>query len=531
MKLTFYGAAKAVTGSCHCVTCNGRKILIDCGLQQGKDEWNNQELEFVPSLIDDVIVTHAHIDHTGRLPLLVKQGFRGNIYCTAKTAELMSIMLRDSAHIQESDARWKNQKGRRAGAPPVQPLYTLADVEETLALIVTSEYGREVRIDKYISARFNDAGHLLGSATVELWLTEDGVNRKLVFTGDLGNVNQPIIRDPQPVYGADYLITESTYGNRRHEPPVSYTGALAGLFDKTLGRGGNVVIPAFAVGRTQELLYFIREMKEQGMVKSVPDFEVVVDSPLAQEATRIFSGDLEGYLDEEALRAVRERDLFSFPNLRLIASADDSRLLNEDPTPRVILSAAGMCDAGRIRHHLKHNLWRPECSVVFVGYQAEGSLGRALLEGAPSVRLFGETISVNAEVVNFRGLSSHADQEHLLAFAENFDPPPRHTFVVHGQADTATYFAGLLTERGIPAHAPELGEVYDLIANRMLEAGTPHVKAAPSVKIQPVSPAWRRLEQTAKELLALVECCRGWANKDLAKFTDQLRALIEKWNH
>lgn len=531
MKLTFYGAAKAVTGSCHCVTCNGRKILIDCGLQQGKDEWNNQELEFVPSLIDDVIVTHAHIDHAGRLPLLVKQGFRGKIYCTSKTAELMSIMLRDSAHIQESDARWKNQKGRRAGAPPVQPLYTLADVEDTLELIVTSEYGREVRIDKYISARFNDAGHLLGSATVELWLTEDGVNRKLVFTGDLGNVNQPIIRDPQPVYGADYLITESTYGNRQHEPPVSYTGALAELFDKTLGRGGNVVIPAFAVGRTQELLYFIREMKEQGMVKSVPNFEVVVDSPLAQEATRIFSGDLEGYLDEEALRAVREKDLFSFPNLRLIASADDSRLLNEDPTPRVILSAAGMCDAGRIRHHLKHNLWRPECSIVFVGYQAEGSLGRALLDGATSVRLFGETITVNAEIVNFRGLSSHADQEHLLAFAENFKPAPRHTFVVHGQAEVATCFAGLLGERGIPAHAPDPGEVYDLISNRMLEAGSPRVRTAPSVKVQRASPAWRRLDQTAKELLALVERCRGWANKDLAKFTDQLRALIEKWNH
>ena len=247
MKLTFYGAAKAVTGSCHCVTCGGRKILIDCGLQQGRDEWDNAEFDFVPSLIDDVIVTHAHIDHTGRIPLLVKQGFRGNIYCTRLTGELMSIMLRDSAHIQESDARWKNQKGRRAGQPAVEPLYTLADAEAALEHIVPCEYGREVRLDKDITARFNDAGHLLGSATVELWLTEDGSSRKLVFTGDLGNVDQPIIRDPQPVEGADYLITESTYGNRVHEPPVSYTASLAALFDKTLGRGGNVIIPAFAV--------------------------------------------------------------------------------------------------------------------------------------------------------------------------------------------------------------------------------------------------------------------------------------------
>ena len=328
-----------------------------------------------------------------------------------------------------------------------------------------------------------------------------------------------------------YLITESTYGNRVHEPPVSYTASLAALFDKTLGRGGNVIIPAFAVGRTQELLYFIREMKEQNLVKSVPNFEVCVDSPLANEATRIFSGDLEGYLDEEALRTVRERDLFSFPNLRLITSSDESRTLNEDRTPRVILSAAGMCDAGRIRHHLKHNLWRPECSIVFVGYQGEGTLGRALLDGAQAVRLFGETIEVNADIVFFQGLSSHADQTHLLAFAEHFAPAPRHTFVVHGQGEVAEQFAYLLKERKIPAHAPEPGEVYDLIGNRLLEAGTPRVKTAPAAKAIPsASPAWRRLEQTAKELMQVVERNRGGANKDLAKFADQLKALMNKWD-
>ncbi len=530
MKLTFYGAAKAVTGSCHCVTCNGRKILIDCGLQQGKDEWDNSELEFAASLIDDVIVTHAHIDHTGRLPLLVKQGFRGRIFCTRVTGELLSIMLRDSAHIQESDAKWKNQKGRRSGMPPVEPLYTLQDVEDTLELIVPCEYGREVRIDDQITARFTDAGHLLGSAIVELWLTEQGTSRKIVFTGDLGNIGQPIIRDPQPVYGADFLVTESTYGDRTHEPPVSYTGHLAQIIDETLGGGGNVIIPSFAVGRTQELLYFMREMKEQHLVKSVPNFEVVVDSPLANEATRIYSGDLEGYLDEEALETIRERDLFTFPNLRLTTSSDESRWLNTDPTPRVILSAAGMCDAGRIRHHLKHNLWRKECTVVFVGYQAEGTLGRALLDGAKRVKLFGEEIEVNARILTIHGLSSHADQPHLLAWAQNFDPAPRQTFVVHGEAEVTEIYAQLLRDNKIPAHAPDPGEVYDLIENRVTEPGTPRVREKQKVVVAAASPAFRRLEQMAKKLLEVVEHNRGGTNKDLGKFADQIRALIDKWD-
>ena len=442
----------------------------------------------------------------------------------------MSIMLRDSAHIQDSDAKWKNQKGRRAGQPAVQPLYTLSDVEEAMELVVPCEYGREVRIDDQITARFTDAGHLLGSASVELWLTENDSHRKLVFTGDLGNINQPIIRDPQPVYGADYLITESTYGNRVHEPPVSYTRDLAEIIDKTLGSGGNVVIPSFAVGRTQELLYFIREMKEQSMVQSVPNFEVVVDSPLANEATRIYSGDLEGYLDEEALETIRERDLFTFPNLRLITSSDESRTLNTDPTPRVIISAAGMCDAGRSRHHLKHNLWRKECTVVFVGYQAEGTLGRSLLDGVKHVHLFGEEIEVNADIRTVQGLSSHADQPHLLAWAKNFDPAPRQTFVVHGQAEVAEAYSQLLRDNQIPAHAPEQGEVYDLIENRMLEAGAPRVRPTRSAMAPAASPAFRRLEDAAKKLREVVEHNRGGANKDLGKFADQIRALIDKWD-
>ena len=351
MKLTFFGAAHAVTGSCHCVECGGKKILVDCGLQQGRDEKDNQALDFNAGYIDAVVVTHAHIDHSGRIPLLVKQGFAGNIYCTRLTGQLLSIMLRDSAHIQESDAQWANQKGRRAGEEPVEPLYTVADAEEAVRHVVTCEYGTTLQIADGVKIRFVDAGHLLGSSSVEMWLTEGGETRKVVFSGDIGNRDQPIIRDPQYIGDADYVLTESTYGDRLHDmsQKPDYTADLAAIIDETLGQGGNVIIPSFAVGRTQELLYFIREMKEQNLVKSVPNFTVVVDSPLAGEATRIFSGDLHGYLDEEAIAALKGGALFQFPGLTITESSEESKALNADPAPKVIISASGMCDDGRIR--------------------------------------------------------------------------------------------------------------------------------------------------------------------------------------
>ena len=530
MKLTFYGAARAVTGSCHCLEVGGRRILIDCGLQQGQDEEDNRQLDFSPGDIDCVLVTHAHIDHSGRLPLLSKLGYQGPIVTTRLTARLLSIMLRDSAHIQESDAQWENRKGKRAGREPVEPVYTLADAEAALALVQTREYGEEFELLEGVRCRFVDAGHLLGSACIELWLTEGGVERKIVFSGDLGNVDQPIIRDPQFIAEADYVVTESTYGDREHEPPESYTGALAQIIDETLGKGGNVIIPAFAVGRTQEILYFIREMKEQGMVKSVPDFQVVVDSTLAGEATKIFSGDLHGYLDEEALEVVKDGDaLFTFPGLRLTESSEESKALNMDKTPKVIISASGMCDAGRIRNHLKHNLWRSECAVVFVGYQAEGSLGRRLLDGVDAVKLFGETIAVRARIVNFKGLSSHADRSHLIGWLEHFFPKPRETFVVHGDAEVTETYTTTLRDRGLSAHAPNPGEVYDLAAGIVLSPGQ---APAPRQKSQGSqgSPAFRRLEETGRMLLELIARSRGRANKDLAKLSDQLRAVMEKWD-
>ena len=529
MKLTFFGAAKAVTGSCHCVEANGHKVLVDCGLQQGRDERDNSELDFVPSYIDDVVVTHAHIDHSGRLPLLVKQGFRGNIYCTRMTAELLSIMLRDSAHIQESDAAYENQKGRRSGKEPVEPLYTIVDVERALRHIVTCEYGREMTISDGVRIRFVDAGHLLGSASVEMWLTEAGETRKIVFSGDIGNQKTPILRAPQYIAEADYVVTESTYGDRLHnvkEKP-NYSYELAQVIEETLSRGGNLVIPSFAVGRTQELLYFIRQIKEQSLVRCKPDFQVYVDSPLAGAATNIFSGDLAGYLDENAIEQLRGGALFRFPGLNITEGSEESRTLNADPEPKVIISASGMCDAGRIRHHLKHNLWRSECTILFVGYQADGALGRRILDGAQRVRLFGEEVAVRAQIIRFHGLSSHADRDGLIRWISAFTPKPQQVFVVHGEARSAENYAQTLKELGFAVHAPNYEEVYDLLENRMVAPG---VELAPRPVLPSVSPAYRKLEEVGRKLMDVIAHNRGGSNKDLGKFADQIRALIAKWD-
>ena len=527
MKLTFFGAAHAVTGSAHCLEANGKKILIDCGLQQGRDEHNDNALDFAPGQVDYVIVTHAHIDHSGRIPLLVKGGFSGEICTTRLTANLLSIMLRDSAHIQESDAQWANQKGKRAGRPVVEPLYTLADVEAALQMVQTYEYDQSFDLCEGVKVCFRDAGHLLGSAAVEIWATEGTETRKLVFSGDLGNVDQPVIRDPQFLTQADYVVMESTYGDRNHEPPESYTEALAQLMDEVFAKGGNIIIPSFAVGRTQELLYFIREIKDRELVKSVPNFTVCVDSPLAVEATTVYAGDLHGYLDEEAIAVLQGGDdLFTFSGLTLSRTSEESKALNADKNPKVIISASGMCDAGRIRHHLKHNLWRPECAVVFVGYQGEGTLGRRLLEGARSVKLFGEEIAVRARIVNFKGLSSHADRDHLLEWIGKFSPVPKQVFVVHGDAPVTELFADDLNSRSIPAHAPLYQEVYDLLDNKVLEEG---VVLERKTKGETLPPAFLRLQDVARDLDALIRRSKNRPNKDLAKLADQLRQVISKW--
>ena len=532
MKLSFFGADQCVTGSCHCLEVNGKKILIDCGLQQGRDEVDNSSLPFHAGEIDFVLVTHAHIDHSGRIPMLLKQGFQGRIFATRLTAQLLDIMLQDSAHIQESDAEYQNRKNLRAGRPTVEPLYTVEDAQRVREFLTTCEYGEKVDLCEGVSMECIDAGHLLGSASMKLTLTENGETRTIVFSGDIGNVDQPIIRDPQFFHEADFVVMESTYGNRNHTEVWSYTDELAQIIDETLGKGGNVVIPSFAVGRTQELLYFIRQIKDENLVKSVPNFDVYVDSPLAKAATTIFCGDLRGYLDEEAVALVKDgTHMFNFPGLHLTETVDESKNLNLDPSPKVIISASGMCDAGRIRHHLKHNLWRPESAVVFVGFQSPGTLGRHLLDGAESVKMFGEEIAVRAKIVNFQGLSSHADRDHLLNWIDQFaSAKPTHVFVVHGDREVAPAFAADLAERGFAAHAPRYTEVYDLLTDRIVEQGyLPEPKKKSFEGAPRVSSAYRRLVELGDALAALIRRSQGRDNKTLADFAESLRKILEKF--
>lgn len=530
MKLSFYGADYCVTGSCHGIEINGRHVLVDCGLQQGRDELDNAALPFAPAQIDAVLVTHAHIDHTGRLPLLYKRGFRGSIFATRLTHDLMRIMLLDSAHIQESEAEYQNRKGKRAGRAPVEPLYTTEDVAGMMQLVVPCEYGQSVEVCEGLRAVFTDAGHLLGSASITAELSEKGVKKTVVFSGDIGNVDQPIIRDPQLLHAADYVVMESTYGNREHSEVWSYTDELAEVIDRTLGRGGNVIVPAFAVGRTQELLYFIREIKDAGLAKSAPDFPVYIDSPLAKAATTVFCGDLRGYLDEDALELVRDGEhMFSFPNLHLVETSEESKLLNADKTPKVILSASGMCDAGRIRHHLKHNLWRADSTVLFVGYQSPGTLGRRLLDGVDSVKLFGEEIAVRAELVNFQGLSSHAGHGKLVEWAQAFSPAPQQVFVVHGDADVVPAFADELRTLGIPAHAAKYTECFDLAAGVCADEGylpAPRRAAAPASRADNL---YAKLLAALERLTSLVRASRGRPNKELTALTGQINALIDRF--
>ncbi len=438
-------------------------------------------------------------------------------------------MLRDSAHIQEMDAINANRKGRRAGKMLTEPLYTVKDAQDTIRRLEPCVYGDLVQLCDGIRFRMVDAGHLLGSASVELWAEENGETRKIVFSGDIGNLNQPIIRDPQYIQKADYVVMESTYGNREHEPIASYIPDLAKVFDETLDAGGNVIIPSFAVGRTQELLYFIREMKEKKLVKSIPDFPVYVDSPLAAEATEIYRGDLTGYADEDTLRVLREgfRPL-RFSNLHICESVEESKSLNEDGVPKVIISSSGMCEAGRIRHHLKHNLWRSECAVVFVGYQANGTLGRILIDGAKQVKLFGEEIAVKAQIHNFKALSGHADHQGLLRWIGSFTQKPRRVFVVHGEKEICEGFTEELKTLSYHAYAPNYRAAADLIANTILEEGVEPIRA--KAKARKVQAAFARLLEAGRRLTRVIQENEGGANKDLAKFADQINALCEKWS-
>lgn len=532
MRLSFYGAAHEVTGSCHFLEVGDKKILIDCGMEQGRDADTVNELPVAANQIDFVFLTHAHIDHSGRLPFLEKEGFCGAIYATDATYNLCEIMLRDSAHIQEFEAEWKNRKGKRSGKQLIVPDYTIEDAENVLKRFVPCNYGDMIDVTDDIKIRFTDVGHLLGSSCIEVWASEGDDDEKIVFSGDVGNINQPLIKDPSYITEADYVVIESTYGDRNHDAPPDYAVELASVIQRTLDRGGNVVIPSFAVGRTQEILYFIRHIKEQNMVKNHPDFPVYVDSPLAIEATNIFNENQYECFDDEAMDLVsRGINPISFKNLKCTVSSEESKMINFNPEPKVIISSSGMCEAGRIKHHLKHNLWRKECTVVFVGYQGVGTAGRLILDGAEKIKMLGEEIMINAEIVKLEGISGHADQKGLLKWLDAFSQPPKRIFVVHGEETVCETFGGVLRSKyDTEVSVPFYSESYDLTANEMLKAGVKQV-AKPKIYggAEDGSPVYRRLVAAGNRLLAVIKLNKGGTNKDLGRFADQIEALSSKW--
>lgn len=540
MKLTFIGATHEVTGSCSLVETEHCKFLVDCGMEQGPDIYENVKLPISPGEIDFVLLTHAHIDHSGNLPAIYAKGFRGNVYATEATCDLCDIMLRDSAHIQMFEAEWRNRKGKRAGKDAFVPAYTMNDALGVLKDFVGCDYDQIIHLAPDIQVRFVDAGHLLGSSSIEIWITEekDGKTQteKLVFSGDIGNLQQPLIKDPTYVEEADYVVMESTYGERSHGERIDYVRALADVIQSTFDGGGNVVIPSFAVGRTQEMLYFIRQIKEEGLIRGHDGFPVYVDSPLAIEATSIFGEHRSDCYDEDAQALIgRGVNPISFDGLKTSVTADDSRAINFVETPKVIISASGMCDAGRIKHHLKHNLWRQESTILFVGYQAVGTLGRALVEGASTVKLFGEEIHVQARIQVLAGVSGHADREGLLRWAGSFaQSRPKRVFVIHGDDQVTEAFAKRLeTEFGYRTMAPFSGTVYDLAADQCIyeAAGVPSPKpraAAPSAK--KVSVVYARLISMGQRLLAVIQKNEGGANKDLKKFANEIQKLCDKWD-
>ena len=531
MKITFLGAAHEVTGSCHFVEACGKKFLIDCGMQQGPDIYENQEIPVNVADIDYIFVTHAHIDHTGLIPLMYARGFKGQIYATHATRDLCEIMLRDSAHIQAFEAEWRNRKAHRKGLPEYTPLYSVEDARQVLSLFVGVGYDERISVDEGIVVTFQDIGHLLGSACITFELTEDGETKTVVFSGDVGNYAQPIIKDPKPVKEADILVIESTYGDRTHGERPDYTKELSLILRETFAAGGNVVIPSFAVGRTQEMLYFFREIKEKNLLPEFADFEVYVDSPLAVSATEIFEKNEYECFDDETLALVnRGINPLHFLGLKLAVTSDESKAINFDMKPKVILSASGMCEAGRIKHHLKHNLWRKECTVLFVGYQAYGTTGRAIVEGAQKVTLFGEEIAVNASIKQLAGVSGHADRDALLAWIDAFEKKPRQVFVVHGEDTVCETFAKTIDEHfRIPALAPFSGDCFDLVSLRQIAFGS-RVKKEQSPKTRRANDVYQRLLDAGQRLLAVIKRNEGVANKDLAKFTSQINNLCDKWD-
>ncbi len=470
MNIKFLGAVHGVTGSSHLIQFKNKKILLDCGMYQGSDEeLNMEEFEINPADIDYLLLSHSHIDHSGRIPLLVKKGFKGTIYCSKPTYDLCEIMLLDSAHIQETEAEWKNRKAMRQGRKLIEPMYTQNDAAESLQYFKPVQYGQIINIGEGLMVKFSDAGHILGSSIIEIWFDDGGENMKLVYSGDLGMREKPLLKDPTVIEKADYVIMEATYGNRVHDNIEQRTEELINIILKTAKRGGNIIIPSFAVGRTQELIYELNKYYDSHLGKigtkenELKKIPVYIDSPLASKATEVFKKNAHVF-DSEARNYIMTGDNpLEFENLHFTQSAEESKVLNFLPGPKIIISASGMCEAGRIKHHLKHNLWRKEASVVFVGYQAEGTLGRKIMDGEKNVKVLGENIHINAEIYNVEGFSGHADKTALLNWLKGFTEKPRTVFLVHGEQESKLSFAAEVKEKlGLNCIVPEYNVVYEI---------------------------------------------------------------------
>lgn len=473
MKITFLGATKIVTGSNFLVEAAGKKFLVDCGLYQGKtelEEQNYREFDYNPAEIDFMLLTHAHIDHSGRIPKLYNDGFKGPIYAHKATCDLCQIMLPDSGHIQEMEAEWKNKKRIRKGQPTRGPLYTAEDALKCMEIFVPVKYDEIIQVSENIYVRFNDAGHMLGSSTIEIWAKEDGKETKAVFSGDLGNNDIPLLSEPTMIDNCDYLVMESTYGSRLHIRNDQKAELFLKIVSETIDNGGTVVIPSFAVGRTQEILYEINKIKENRHdeeflreYRTLMKVPVYVDSPLAISATQVFKENMDLFEDEVKEEMERGNNPLEFPGLKFTQTADESKALNESNEPSIIISASGMCDVGRIKHHLKHNIWNPKSTILFVGYQAPGTLGYEIVNGAKKVTIFGEEFAVNARIEYIEGYSGHADQEWLMNFVYSFYNKPKHIFLVHGEEESQEVLRNKILENtGIGVTIPEYGETYQL---------------------------------------------------------------------
>ena len=473
MKITFLGATKTVTGSNFLVEGAGKKFLVDCGMWQGKAEdelKNTQEFQYDPKEIDFMLLTHAHIDHSGRIPKLYNEGFRNQVYAHKATCDLCALMLPDSGHIQEMESQWKNKKRLRKGEPAIPPIYTAEDAARCLEIFKPVKYDEIIEITPEIHVRYNDAGHMLGSSIIELWVKEGEKETKTVFTGDIGNNDIPLLSSPTMIEDTDYLVMESTYGSRLHMQNDKKAEIFLDVVSETLDNGGTVVIPSFAVGRTQEILYELNKLKEKKndeefriKYKKLMKAPVYVDSPLAISATEVFKENTDLFDDETKAEILRGDNPLEFPGLKFTMTAEESKALNEDETPSIIISASGMCEVGRIKHHLKHNLWNPKSTILFVGYQAPGTLGYSLVNGAKTVKIFGDEIAVNARIEYIEGYSGHADQEWLMNFIYSFIKKPKHIFLVHGEEESQQVLKEKIeTEAKLPVTIPEYGETYEL---------------------------------------------------------------------